>query len=129
MEFLFDHTFYGELASKSNSRRLVKSKKTKRIISIKSKKALSFKASFEEQIVGHCPDKLIDGDIVIYVDVWYASRRPDLDIELMKDLLQGYVYHNDRQIKEQHSMWHLSKDNPRCRVVIVKATNTTTCIP
>lgn len=63
----------------------------------------------------------LSGDLAIYVNVWYASRRPDLDIELIKDLLQGVVYLNDRQIKEQHSKHHLDKDNPRCRIVLRRA--------
>lgn len=125
MEPLFDCTIYGELASKSNSRRIVRSKKNKktkkqRYISIKSEKAMDFSDLFHQQKKEFQLEDLIEGDITIYVDVWYKSRRPDLDVELIKDLLQNVAYKNDRQIKEQHSKWHLDKENPRCRVRIFK---------
>lgn len=62
----------------------------------------------------------MEGDLRITIRIWYASRRPDLDASLIFDLLQGIVYTNDRQIKEQHLYWGLDKENPRAEIVIEK---------
>ena len=119
-EILFEATILGEPASKSNSRRIVRI--GKRIKVIKSKKALCYLNSFEEQLsVLKQVDRnnLLEGDLSVYVDVWYKTRRPDLDIELIKDGMQGWVYKNDRQVREQHSKWHKDSDHPRCLIRIV----------
>ncbi len=58
------------------------------------------------------------GDIKATIDIWYKSRRPDLDESLILDLLQGYAYINDRQIKEKHIYWHLDKENPRAVILL-----------
>jgi len=120
-EILFEAIIEGEPASKSNSRRIVRLGKQVRLI--KSKKALCYLNSLEEQLsllkqVDR--NNLLEGNLSIYVDVWYRTRRPDLDIELIKDGIQGWVYKNDRQVREQHSKWHKDSDRPRCLIRIVK---------
>lgn len=105
---------FGEPASKANSRRLVKFGGISRLI--KSKKALSYSDMFKQQ----CKqlDVLLEGDLRINITIYYASRRPDLDESLILDLLQGYVYANDRQIKEKHIYWGLDKENPRSEITV-----------
>jgi|TARA_Y100000310_G_scaffold344451_1_gene457283 hypothetical protein len=96
-----------------NQRRIVYS--GGRPLIIKSKKALSYRNSFIEQ----CPivDPIIEDDVVLLVDVWYGSRRPDLAcIDYIQDLIQGKVIKNDRQVKASQSIWNLDRENPRVRV-------------
>ena len=59
---------------------------------------------------------LIEGDVCVYITIWYASRRPDLDESLILDLLQDVAYKNDRQVKEKHIYWALDPLNPRCEI-------------
>jgi hypothetical protein len=105
---------FGEPASKSNSRRVVKFGGLSRLI--KSEKALNYSAMFKQQ----CPviDPLMSGDLCITMHIYYASRRPDLDETLILDLLQDCVYINDRQVKERHTYWHLDKLNPRAEIIV-----------
>ena len=60
----------------------------------------------------------MSGDIKMTMTIYYASRRPDLDETLILDLLQGFVYINDRQVKERHTYWALDPDNPRAEILI-----------
>jgi Holliday junction resolvase RusA-like endonuclease len=103
-------TVYGEPASKANSRRWTGK------YFIKSKKALDYSKTFAEQ----CPvlDPLIEGDVMITMHIWYASRRPDLDESLILDLMQGRIYENDRAVKIRHTYWHLDKEEPRAEIEV-----------
>lgn len=105
-------TILGEPASKANSRRWTGK------LFIKSAKALAYSKAFKEQ----CPvlDPLMDGDLRVTIKIWYASRRPDLDASLIFDLMQGYIYENDRQVREQHLFWGLDKENPRAEITVEK---------
>lgn len=103
---------YGEPASKANSRRLVSFGGKPRVI--KSSKALSYSDAFKHQ----CSGEPFEGDVVVSMTIYYASRRPDLDESLVLDLLQGIAYVNDRQVKEKHIYWGLDKENPRCEIEI-----------
>jgi Holliday junction resolvase RusA-like endonuclease len=60
------------------------------------------------------------GDLKVTMHIYYASRRPDLDESLILDLLQGYVYANDRQVKERHCYWGLDPENPRAEITVEK---------
>lgn len=105
-------TIEGEPASKANSRRW-----TGKFL-IKSEKALKYGASFKQQ----CPvlEPMMEGDLCVTIRIYYASRRPDLDPSLIFDLMQGCIYANDRQIKEQHLYWGLDKERPRAEIVVEK---------
>ena len=105
-------TILGEPASKANSRRWTGK------FFIKSEKALNYARMFEDQ----CPllDPMMDGDLRVTIKIWYASRRPDLDASLIFDLMQGYIYENDRAVKEQHLYWGLDKENPRAEITVEK---------
>ena len=105
---------YGEPASKANGRRLVK--RGKRIISIKSEKAMDYCDTFIKQ----CPvlDTLMDGELVAHIHIWYASQRPDLDPSLILDLMQERIYQNDRQVREMHLYHWIDKHAPRAQITI-----------
>jgi Holliday junction resolvase RusA-like endonuclease len=109
----YDVVVLGEPASAKNQRRIVKVQNRPMII--KSKKALDYSRNFASQLTPINP--LLSGDLAISLDVYYASRRPDLAaMDLVMDLLQGIVYLNDRQVKASRSLWNLDKENPRVRV-------------
>ena len=107
---------YGEPASKANSRRVVRFGNMSRLI--KSQKALNYGEAFRSQVTPLSP--LIEGDVRVYIRIWYASRRPDLDESLILDLMQGLFYENDRQVKEKHIWWGLDKECPRAEIVVEK---------
>jgi Holliday junction resolvase RusA-like endonuclease len=58
------------------------------------------------------------GELCISATVYYASQRPDLDISLLLDALQGRVYANDRQVREHHVHHGVDKANPRVELVL-----------
>lgn len=110
----YDFWILGEPASAKNQRRIIKLKNGQPRI-IKSAKALAYGKSFQEQCV--VADPLMEGDVAILLDTYYASRRPDLAAtDLIKDLLQGFLYSNDRQVKAECALWNIDKENPRVRV-------------
>ena len=104
----------GEPASKANSRRFVLIGGKPRFI--KSKKALGYTKNFKSQ----CPARreLFEEDVFVAIKIYYGSRRPDLDASLLLDLLQDYVYTNDRLVKGQYLEWGLDRDNPRSLIVV-----------
>ena len=105
---------FGEPASKSNSRRVVRINNTSRLI--KSKKALSYSDMFRNQC--RRLTTLLTGDLMVTMHIHYASRRPDLDESLILDLMQGLIYANDRQVKERHTYWGLDHDKPRTEILV-----------
>ncbi len=109
----------GEPASKANSRRLVAIGGKPRFI--KSKKALNYSRDFKKQ----CPTRkeLFEEDVFVAIKIYYASRRPDLDASLILDLLQDYVYPNDRLVKGQYIEWGLDRKNPRSFIVVTTLDN------
>ena len=122
-EWDWNQEVFGEPASKSNSRRLVRIKGSVRII--KSAKELNNKDEFLKQI--NAPDEPIEGDVELGVVVWYATRRPDLDVSLIMDLLQdAAVIRNDRQIKIIRAYHQLDKENPRSVIAVRRLSETST---
>jgi len=107
---------YGEPASKSNSRQLVHLNGKPAFI--KSSKARAYERDFQLQ----CKrlDKLLEGDLAVHIKIYYASRRPDLDESVILDCMQGFVYENDRQVKEKHIYHALDKENPRAEIRVEK---------
>ncbi len=105
---------FGEPASKSNSRRMVRLGGVSRLI--KSEKALNYSDMFKQQ----CRPLacLMTGDLRVTLHIYYASRRPDLDETLILDLMQGLIYENDRQVKERHAYWGLDPENPRAEILV-----------
>lgn len=126
---MIDFIIYGELASKANSRRLVS--RGGKPMFIKSEKGLAYVRSAMKQIPREAKVNL-EGELIVHLDVWYASQRPDLDESLLLDILQAKfeksgdrricvnrgVYLNDRQVREKHVYHHIDKNNPRVRIRI-----------
>lgn len=113
----------GEPASKSNSRRLIRVKGKTRVI--KSEKALRYKEEFLSQV--KALEDPIEGDVELGVVVWYATRRPDLDVSLIMDLLQDAgVIKNDRQIKIIRAYHQLDRENPRAVIGLRKISEDST---
>ena len=99
---------YGACQSKANSRRLVTIKGKR--VSIKSKSALSFSNAAFKQITRR---PFLEGDLLLECDIYYPSRRNDLDESLIMDILEGSWYKNDRQIRRKIVNGYISKTNPR----------------
>ena len=108
----FGFTVYGQCASKANSRRIVKV--NGRMASIKSDAAMAFSRDFIKQ----CPvlDKMFLDDVHVDIDIFYPTRRNDLDESLVLDLMQGRIYENDRQVRSRRTRWGLCKTNPRVEI-------------
>lgn len=111
----FKAVVYGNLQSKANSRRMIKPG-----LVIKSKAALEFEQSAILQLKAPMRNrKPFEGDVACEFEVYYQSRRSDLDTSLIRDILQKVgVYLNDRQIVEVHEVKHLDKENPRVEMLI-----------
>ena len=113
----FDAWILGEPASAKNQRRIVSIQNKPRLI--KSKKALDYCKAFALQ--AKPLDPLIETDVSIRIDAFYASRRPDLAcLDIIMDLLQSVVYLNDRQVKAAQVFWNLDRENPRVRIRVRK---------
>jgi len=99
----------GQAASKSNSRRLVWTNGKPR--SVKSEKAMAFVAAIRAQ----CKPLpvLLTGNLLLWSDVWYPSRRQDLDTTLVEDGLQGIAFENDRQITMNFGRKFIDRTHPR----------------
>ncbi len=52
------------------------------------------------------------------IDIYYQSRRSDLDESIIMDALQGKVYVNDRQVRSKFVRGFIDKDNPRAIIKI-----------
>ena len=112
----YEAVIEGEPASKSNSRQIVKIKN--RLVPIKSKKALNYERCF----AANAPkiDPLIDGDVILFCHIFYATYRPDLDESLIMDCLEGVAYKNDRQIKAKVILHGVDKVKPRVLVRVAR---------
>ena len=106
----------GETASKSNARQLVRI--GRRLVPIKSRKALAYKDCFER--LAPTIDPLMDGDVLLFCHIFYATRRPDLDESLIMDCLEGRAYKNDRQIKAKIILHGLDRESPRVEIKIAR---------
>jgi len=112
----FSFIVQGEPASKANSRQIVTIRGRPAVI--KSAKARRYVTDFQIQ----CPrlDPLLEGDLAVSIKVFYASRRPDLDVSLLLDAMENFIYSNDRQVREQHLYWALDKKAPRAEIKVKK---------
>lgn len=116
---MIEFTIYGQPYSKANSRQLVMNKKTGKMMFIKSSPALKYAKSAKAQ-VSRLSLTPLDGDVEIIMTIYYPSNRQDLDESLILDILQGFAYKNDRQVKSKIILWALDKENPRAEIKIRK---------
>jgi Holliday junction resolvase RusA-like endonuclease len=56
---------------------------------------------------------MFTGDVHVELEIFYASRRPDLDESLILDALQGRVYRNDRQVRKKTVTGWVDTERPR----------------
>jgi Holliday junction resolvase RusA-like endonuclease len=122
-------TIHGQMASKSNRRRLVVM--GEHVRSIKSEEALAFVAGALPQIPSWARRRF-EGPVRVRVRVFYRNRQSDLDEQLVLDVLQdqwallrgkrlltqGGVYRNDNQIVERHAYKAIDARRPRVEVVV-----------
>ena len=83
---------------------------------IKSKAALQFEKDIKAQV--QPLKQMLEGDLAFHEDIYYPSRRQDLDPSILLDALQGLIYANDRQFKQISSCRFLDKQNPRSEIWI-----------
>jgi len=124
-------TIRGEPASKANSRSIVTI--NDRPSSIKSAKARSFEAIAMLQIPASAK-RMFSGPVGVALDIFYASRRPDLDESVVLDALQAKftgigakrklvragVYLNDRQVFDKRVRKGLDPQNPRVEITVTQ---------
>lgn len=124
---IFRAEILGAPCSKANSRRLVRfgTGPRARIASIKSKDALKYVDRATKQLIGMVGRGDVPfiplfpkGDVRVAIKIFYRNRRPDLDESLVLDVLQGYAYANDRQVKEKHVTHGIDADNPRAEIMV-----------
>lgn len=108
----FEFDIMGEPASKANSRKFVIIRGRPRII--KSSKALGYERDFALQ----CPKlkPLFEGDVHVDLEIFYATRRPDVDESLILDGMQGRIYRNDRQVRSKTVTGRIDRQSPRTRI-------------
>lgn len=116
MDRSVSYTILGEPASKANSRKIVRF--GKRMASIKSDKA----RAYVEAVAAQVPvlTNLLEGELRVDCTIYYASERPDLDPSALWDALQGRVYKNDRQLREQHLHHRIDRQRPRVEVTFTE---------
>lgn len=103
---------------KSNSRRMVFNRKTKKPMFIKSKDAIDW---MDRAIVvmKTLEDKSFTKPCGMRAWVFYRSRRSDLSVELLKDAMQkAGVVKNDRLIEYEENRVFVDKERPRVIVEI-----------
>ncbi len=124
-------TIRGELLGKSNSRRLVRIGGKPRLI--KSPAALEFlkgaMIQLRPKLVNH---HAFTGPVRMDIIIHYKTKRPDLDVSLIQDILEQKksketgqvtfegVYLNDRQVHEIHAYKQYDKEDPRLDVTITE---------
>jgi len=131
---VIEFVIHGEPASKANSRQLVN--RGKRVVSIKSEKALAYEVSAVRQIPG-VARLMLEGEVAVELRIFYASQRPDLDESVVLDVMQARyvrvmapngsmlkvlvargVYVNDRQVREKHVFHGIDKVDPRVEIKV-----------
>jgi len=65
---------------------------------VKSAEALQYAEDAKKQLGFLRARPIIEGPVKVTMVIHYRSRHPDLDESLILDVLQGFVYKNDRQV-------------------------------
>jgi len=114
----------GQPPRKSNSRRIVRDARSDRPRVIKSAKAIEWTLSALCQIPDDARLQVGSPDRPLAITFWvrYASRRPDLSVELILDTLQkAGVIADDRYVFETHAYKEIDRENPGVEVLIEEA--------
>ena len=108
----------GKPVSMKNRRRIVKIGGKLRLI--KSADAIAYEKAVKAQVKALHP--MLEGELCVSVWMFYPSQRADLDPSLLFDALQGLLFKNDRQLREQHLYHGVDKENPRVEIEIERRT-------
>lgn len=114
----------GQPPRKSNSRRIVTNRRTGKPMVIKSREARVWMKDAAKQIPASVRKQVGSAKhpLAITFRVRYASRRPDLSVELVLDLLEkAGVISNDRHVYEFHAYKEFDGDNPGVEILIEEA--------
>ena len=106
-------TILGNVPSKSNCYKVIRL--GNRCGLGKQKQLLSYENSFKLQMLNY-EYELIESEFKFIIDVYYDSRRPDLDnsFKVVLDCLQKCnLIKNDNRCLEIEARKHLDKENPR----------------
>lgn len=110
-------TILGQPCSLKNSRKIIPNPKNPmRPISVPSDAARKFRKSAQKQMPRL--DPLMDCPVSVTIRLFYESQRPDLDPALILDCMEGFVYTNDRRVRELHAYHAIDKDNPRAEIIV-----------
>lgn len=110
----------GTVPSKSNSYKIIRINGHSNLT--KTKKIKEYEESFLWQ-VGGCRDANIKSTFEFYIDVYYPSKRSDLDgcLKVVLDCMQkAKVISNDNNCCLIHARKFIDKDNPRVEFKIVE---------
>jgi len=114
-----EYTIKGNCPSKSNCYKVIRL--GNRCSLGKQKHLKSYEDSFMLQMSEYKYD-LIEGNFKFIIDVYYDSRRPDLDnsLKVVLDCLQkSGAIKNDNKCLEIVAKKHLDKENPRVKFSIL----------
>ena len=114
----------GQPPRKSNSRRIVRNQRSGKPMVIKSREALAWMRDADKQVPPEARQRLGSADRPLAITFWirYASRRPDLSVELVLDLLEeAGVIANDRYVWETHAFKEIDARNPGVDILIEEA--------
>lgn len=122
---VLDFWISGQPPRKSNQRTIFRHPTTGKPIIAKSQKARAWTESALWQLketVGTLPQGGVgsaEQPLSVTFVVYYKSKRPDLSIELILDVLQkAGVIKDDRYVYEYRAIKRFSKDDPGVRVII-----------
>ena len=114
-----EFTIMGNCPSKSNCYKVIRL--GNRCGLGKQKKLEQYEKSFKAQMLNYQYD-LIEGNFKFIIDVYYDSRRPDIDnsLKVVLDCLQKVkAIKNDNKCLEIVAKKHLDKENPRVKFSIL----------
>jgi Holliday junction resolvase RusA-like endonuclease len=112
----------GQPPRKSNSRRIVVNRQTKKPMLIKSREALNWVKAAIDQVAPELRELRMgsaDKPLAIVFIVYYKTRRPDLSVELIMDMLQeAGVISDDRYVYETHAYKNFDPENPGVEIYV-----------
>lgn len=114
----------GQPPRKSNSRRIARNRRTGAPMVIKSSAALAWVESALLEIPPAARRNVGGPDHPLAITFWvrYASRRPDLSVELILDVLQqAGVIRDDRYVFETHAFKEICPSDPGVEILIEEA--------
>ncbi len=112
-----------EASSKANSRKLVYARGGRPlfILSADAKNCSNVvKRHADDFVVKHARNAPLYAscDVAVAMEIYYATRRKDLDESIVLDAMQGAIYGNDRQVKNKFIRWGLDPVHPRIEIVV-----------